>query len=267
MSMRAALLACLVAPTASYIYTASSLPRKLHSSPGATPPKHVLNLQRATSYLRSDERTINDALRFAADAHAGQVRRSGEPFITHPIATACILADLRMDCDTIVAGLLHDTVEDTPVTVDEIRARFGDAVADIVAGVTDGDDVADVNRANRLQAMSTDWRIVVVKLADRLHNMRTLQHMPRVKQRRKARETVELYVPLARSMGVHEMERELLLQSTHYLFPACATHLPPVARALGRLGSSSSLLPADMESALPGHRRAWAEHKATWACS
>jgi len=238
----------------------------------STPPPRELvrELKDSTSYLWRNERTIEDALSFATAAHAGQLRKSGEPFIIHPIATAKILAELHMDCDTIVAALLHDIVEDTSVTVDDVRERFGESVAGIVAGVTDCQNQPDShNQRELVMAMSADWRIVLVKLADRLHNMRTLEHMPRIKQRRKARETVELYVPLARRMGVAEMEQELLLQSVQYLFPPACAHLPPpVTHVLSRLGAArSSLITRDTELAFHSHRQAWSAHKAEWACS
>jgi len=182
-----------------------------HSAVFTPPPTETVGeFWRAVGYLAHDEATISQALDFAVAAHDGQRRKSGEAYVVHPIEVAVILAQLHMDTDTIVAGLLHDTVEDTEVTVEQIRHRFGTGVASIVAGVTDGEAVPEAhNQRELLLAMSRDWRVVLVKLADRLHNMRTLEHMPPTKQVRKSRETAELFVPLARLVGVGEIEHEL----------------------------------------------------------
>ena len=172
-------------------------------------------------YLGHDAPQLEKALIFASSAHAGQQRKSGEPYIVHPIETATILAELRMDTDCIIAGLLHDTVEDTDVSAEEIRSRFGNGVARIVEGVTDGPKGVpdETNQCALLLAMSMDWRIVLVKLADRLHNMRTLGAMPREKQVRKAKETLSIFVPLAREVGVSQLEEELEMRCAQTLFP------------------------------------------------
>jgi len=172
-------------------------------------------------YLGHDAPQLEKALIFASSAHAGQQRKSGEPYIVHPIETATILAELRMDTDCIIAGLLHDTVEDTDVSAEEIRSRFGNGVARIVEGVTDGPKGVpdETNQCALLLAMSMDWRIVLVKLADRLHNMRTLGAMPREKQIRKAKETLSIFVPLAREVGVSQLEEELEMRCAQTLFP------------------------------------------------
>merc|ERR1740130_1545137 len=172
-------------------------------------------------YLGHDAPQLEEALLFASSAHAGQRRKSGEPYIVHPIETATILAELRMDTDTVIAGLLHDTVEDTDVSADDIRRKFGNGVANIVEGVTDGPKGVpdETNQCALLLAMSMDWRIVLVKLADRLHNMRTLGAMPREKQIRKAQETMSIFVPLARELGVSQLEEELEMRCAQTLFP------------------------------------------------
>ena len=170
------------------------------------------------AYLSHHSEVLGDALAFAAEAHDGQRRRSGEAFIVHPIEVAIILAGWRMDADAIVAGLLHDTVEDTDVTVEQIEGRFGAAAASIVAGVTDGAAVpASQSQRELLLAISRDWRVALLKLADRTHNMRTLVHMPAAKQAAKSRETLDLFVPLARRLGVEEIERELDQLCVSYL--------------------------------------------------
>lgn len=181
--------------------------------------EYAHRLAQATSYLKPHVRQIASALRFAVEAHDGQIRRSGEPFVTHPIEVALILASLRMDAATVIAGLLHDTVEDCEhVTIHDLRTRFGNEVARIVEGETKvsklhttGNKRLDqrMNTRTMLLAMAEDWRIIVVKLADRLHNMRTLGAMPVEKQRRIAAETLDVFVPLARTLGIQPLEDEL----------------------------------------------------------
>mmetsp|Transcript_9448 Transcript_9448/g.24486 ORF Transcript_9448/g.24486 Transcript_9448/m.24486 type:complete len:317 (-) Transcript_9448:462-1412(-) len=181
--------------------------------------EYAHRLAHATAYLKPHIRQIASALRFAVEAHDGQKRQSGEPFVTHPIEVALILASLKMDAATVIAGLLHDTVEDCDhVTLQELRAKFGVEVARIVEGetkvskmYTTGNKKFDqrMNTRAMLLAMAEDWRIIVVKLADRLHNMRTLEHMPVHKQRRIAAETLDVFVPLARTLGIKPLEDEL----------------------------------------------------------
>ncbi len=153
----------------------------------------------------------------ATNAHAGQLRRSGEPYITHPIAVAGIVAELGLDAQTVAAALLHDAVEDTGVTAEVIERDFGSAVAGIVDGVTKLDrlqfDSKEAQQAatvrKMLVAMANDWRVLIIKLADRLHNMRTLSVMPEWKQRRTAQETMDIYAPLAHRLGIQEMKWQL----------------------------------------------------------
>ncbi|HWD51467.1 MAG TPA: bifunctional (p)ppGpp synthetase/guanosine-3',5'-bis(diphosphate) 3'-pyrophosphohydrolase [Acidimicrobiales bacterium] len=153
----------------------------------------------------------------ATTAHAGQFRRSGEPYITHPIAVAGIVAELGLDAQTVASALLHDAVEDTGVTAEVIERDFGSAVAGIVDGVTKLDrlqfDSKEAQQAatvrKMLVAMANDWRVLIIKLADRLHNMRTLSVMPEWKQRRTAQETMDIYAPLAHRLGIQEMKWQL----------------------------------------------------------
>jgi GTP diphosphokinase / guanosine-3',5'-bis(diphosphate) 3'-diphosphatase len=164
-----------------------------------------------------DTGMIEGAAETAAVAHAGQVRRSGEPYITHPIAVAGIVAELGLDTQTIAAALLHDAVEDTGVTNKVIEEDFGDAVAAIVDGVTKLDrlqfDSKEAQQAatvrKMLVAMADDWRVLIIKLADRLHNMRTLSVMPEWKQHRTAQETLDIYAPLAHRLGIQEVKWQL----------------------------------------------------------
>ncbi len=164
-----------------------------------------------------DVSLIVRAAETAAEAHAGQFRRSGEAYITHPIAVAGVVADLGLDAQTVAAALLHDAVEDTGVTTEVIARDFGEAVALIVEGVTKLDrlqfDSKEAQQAatirKMLVAMANDWRVLIIKLADRLHNMRTLSVMPEWKQRRIAQETLDVYAPLAHRLGIQEVKWQL----------------------------------------------------------
>ncbi len=184
---------------------------------------------------RVDHERIRRAYQIASRAHSGQTRYSGEAYITHPTRVAEILTTLRMDADTIITALLHDTVEDTDVTLDTLAHEFGDHVAQLVDGVTKLSKLSQVGRrardaekskqAENLQkfvlAMSKDVRVLLVKLADRLHNMRTLHHVPKPhKRERIALETLEIYAPLARRVGVHRICGELEDLSFRHLNPA-----------------------------------------------
>ncbi|MFZ4404570.1 MAG: RelA/SpoT family protein [Pseudobdellovibrionaceae bacterium] len=165
----------------------------------------------------ADTQLIEKAYYFSEKAHEGQIRRSGEPYISHPLNVAGILADLNLDLDTIATGLLHDTVEDTTVTLEDIRREFGDVIAHLVDGVTkisqmkfkNSHEKQGENIRKMIVAMGKDVRVVLVKLADRLHNMRSLNHMPYEKQERIALETLEIYCPLAGRMGISSLKIEL----------------------------------------------------------
>jgi GTP pyrophosphokinase len=164
-----------------------------------------------------DTSTIVEAGRTALGAHQGQFRRSGEPYITHPVAVATIVAELGLDQQTVAAALLHDAVEDTGLTLADIGEHFGDGVARVVDGVTKLDrlqfDSKEAQQAatirKMLVAMADDWRVLLIKLADRLHNMRTLAVMPEWKQRRTAQETFDVYAPLAHRLGVQQVRWQL----------------------------------------------------------
>ena len=164
-----------------------------------------------------DRDLIVRAFEFAAQAHDGQLRRSGQEFIHHPWGAAKILAGLQMDEPTIAAALLHDTVEDTGIEIEDIRAEFGNEIADLVEGVTkltrvqfQSREQAEAENYRKLVvAMAGDFRVILIKLADRLHNMRTIEYMGKQTQVRKARETLEVYAPLAHRLGIHALKWEL----------------------------------------------------------
>lgn len=168
---------------------------------------------------------ILSACHLAETAHAGQKRSSGEPYIIHPLAVAEILLDLGMDTDTICVGLLHDVVEDTPYTLEDIQKRFGGDVARLVDGVTklsqiptfDKEQQQATNVRKILLAMSHDIRVMIIKLADRLHNMRTLQYLPPKKQKRIALETMNIYAPIAHRLGIRAVKEELEDLAFYYL--------------------------------------------------
>ena len=166
----------------------------------------LIKTVRAT-HPKADVRLIERAYDVAAYWHRSQKRKSGDPYITHPLAVATILAELGMNTETISAALLHDTVEDTPYTLAELRGEFGEDVAALVDGVTKLDKVkygesAEAETVRKMVvAMSRDIRVLVIKLADRLHNMRTLRYLPRDKQERKSREVLEIFAPLAHRLG------------------------------------------------------------------
>src|SRR5437868_4919393 len=185
-----------------------------------------------------DVEAIRRAYAFAAEAHAPQLRESGEPYINHPLAVAETLASIHMDTATIVAALLHDVTEDCAVPLTELESRFGREVARLVDGVTkldkmqflhvegdesrpklDGQDLWAENMRKMFLAMAEDIRVVLIKLADRLHNMRTLQFRPPAKRRRVAQETMEIYAPLANRLGIWELKWQLEDLSFRHLEP------------------------------------------------
>src|SRR5450830_1867988 len=183
---------------------------------------------RLKQYLKpQDISQILEGYRYAYQAHDGVVRKTGEPYIIHPVSVACILAELHMDTPTILAALLHDVVEDTPITTSDIKDKFGQQVAELVDGVTKLDKIEfqsasqaqAENFRKMLLAMSQDVRVILVKLADRLHNMQTLEVMAPEKRRRIARETLDIYAPIANRLGLNSIYQELEDLSFKYLYP------------------------------------------------
>ena len=171
---------------------------------------------------------IDKAYNFAKKSHGDQKRKSGEPYIIHPIHTALILADLELDKESIMAGLLHDVMEDTKVTREQMISEFGEEVTDLVDGVTkltkldyDADKVEKQaeNLRKMFLAMAKDIRVILIKLADRLHNMRTLQYMTPEKQKEKSKETMEIYAPIADRLGISKIKIELDDLALRYLEP------------------------------------------------
>ena len=164
-----------------------------------------------------DRKAVMDAFLFACEHHADQRRQSGEDFIVHPVGVAKICAGLRLDTETLCAALLHDTVEDTSASLVEVRDEFGEEIANLVDGVTkltgitfqSRDDRQAENYRKMIVAMSSDIRVILIKLADRLHNMRTIGAMSKQKQQEKAKETLEIFAPLAHRLGIHAIKWEL----------------------------------------------------------
>src|SRR5437879_7122990 len=164
-----------------------------------------------------DRGRVQEAFTFACKHHAAQRRKSGEDFIVHPVGVARICASMQLDTETLCAALLHDTVEDTGASIEQVQEHFGKEIAGIVDGVTkltgitfQSHDEAQVeNYRKMVMAMATNPRVILIKLADRLHNMRTIDAMPKQKQLDKARETLEIYAPLAHRLGIHAIKWEL----------------------------------------------------------
>src|SRR5580765_2062851 len=177
----------------------------------------------------ADVELLRKAYVFSAFEHRGQVRHSGEPYLIHPLAVADFLADMKLDAVAIAAGLLHDVVEDTLTTIERIRELFGPEVAHVVEGVTkisaiplssaSSDERQAENFRKMLLAMVDDIRVILVKLADRLHNMRTLEHMPEERRLRTAQETLDIYAPIANRLGMSKIKNELEELSFRYLEP------------------------------------------------
>jgi len=189
---------------------------------------YVLQLERAASYLPAEQLPmLRRAWEVGASAHAGQTRKSGEPYITHPVAVAGILAELGLDVEALVAAILHDTIEDTPLTYDELAGEFGQTVAELVEGVTkldklrfrDRQEAAAESFRKMLLAMSRDLRVIMIKLADRLHNMRTLGAQSAEARRRIAMETLDIYAPIAQRLGMSLIKSELQNLGFKALYP------------------------------------------------
>jgi guanosine-3',5'-bis(diphosphate) 3'-pyrophosphohydrolase len=198
---------------------ATTAPRRARTAAAGEPPADVRALeQQLAVYLPVEQvARVRRAYEVGALAHAGQTRKSGEPYITHPVAVASILAELGMDAETIIAAILHDTLEDTQLSSEQIGAEFGPTVIELVDGVTKLDKVRFRSRQEAaaesfrkmLLAMARDLRVILIKLADRLHNMRTLGAMEHESRRRIARETLEIYAPIAQRLGMNHFKSEL----------------------------------------------------------
>ena len=174
-----------------------------------------------------DTKRLYEAFTYADTEHHGQLRKSGEPYIIHPLAVADIVADLGLDVDSVIAALLHDCIEDTGATHEEIAKKFGTSVADLVEGVTKLTRVQYVSKEEEqmenlrkmLMAMAHDIRVILIKICDRLHNMRTMEYQSPKKQREKSLETMEIYAPLAHRLGMQKLKWELEDLSLRYLDP------------------------------------------------
>src|SRR5271156_1644176 len=208
--------------------TVHSTPLEPPAEPGILAAKFADLLTTLTANRPSEDLVpIKKAWEFCVKYHNGQLRASGEPYIIHPLEVAEVLAEMKLDATAIAAGLLHDAVEDTPVTSDEIAAAFGEQVAHIVDGVTKIDKIQFANREDRqaenvrkmLLAMVSDVRVVIIKLADRLHNMRTLEHLQPERQQAIARETLDIYAPLAHRLGMGKVRGELEDLAFRYVDP------------------------------------------------
>ena len=175
---------------------------------------------------KKDKTLLSDAFNVAQKAHLNQERSSGEPYITHPLDVAFTLAKMNMDVSTIAAALLHDVIEDTPVTIEDIKNKFGDEIAFLVDGVSklgrlkyQGVERHAENLRKMLVATAQDVRVVIIKFADRLHNMKTLSALPQRKQTRIALETLEIYAPIAMRLGIFELARQLEDLAFPYIYP------------------------------------------------
>src|ERR1700757_3117138 len=186
---------------------------------------HVLTVTKSRDLMKrmqanrptDDLEIVKKAYDYSLHVHTGQSRASGEPYLVHPLEVACALAEMKMDPIAIAAGLLHDSVEDTSITIVDIRKEFGEQVAHIVEGVTKISQIDFSSREEQqaenlrkmMLAMVDDIRVVLIKLADRLHNMRTLEHLPPERQQKIAKETLDIYAPIAHRLGMGKIRGEL----------------------------------------------------------
>ena len=184
--------------------------------------------EKVQKYCSPEERArIRTAFEFARDSHQGQLRKDGSPYITHPLEVAHLVAELGLDSDSVMAALLHDTIEDTDATHEEVAKRFSPTVADLVEGVTkltkmnfaSTEEKQMENLRKMLMAMAKDVRVILIKICDRVHNIRTLEYQSERKQREKALETLEIYAPIAHRLGMQRMKWEMEDRSLMYLDP------------------------------------------------
>lgn len=216
-----------------------------------------------SEYLPSEQvERIRDAFVVANEAHSSQKRSSGEPYITHPVAVASLLADMRLDCETLMAALLHDVIEDTETSREDLAERFGATVASLVEGVSKLDklqfnskeEAQAENYRKMIMAMVQDIRVILIKLADRTHNMRTIQHLRPDKRRRIARETLEIYAPLAHRLGIHDIKNELEQLGFWALYPWRGKLLESeVKRARGNRREFTERVQSEISSRLDGN--------------
>jgi GTP pyrophosphokinase/guanosine-3',5'-bis(diphosphate) 3'-pyrophosphohydrolase len=216
-----------------------------------------------SEYLPSEQvERIRDAFVVANEAHSSQKRSSGEPYITHPVAVASLLADMRLDCETLMAALLHDVIEDTETSQEDLAERFGATVASLVEGVSKLDklqfnskeEAQAENYRKMIMAMVQDIRVILIKLADRTHNMRTIQHLRPDKRRRIARETLEIYAPLAHRLGMHDIKNELEQLGFWALYPWRGKLLESeVKRARGNRREFTERVQSEINSRLEGN--------------
>ncbi|MBF38238.1 bifunctional GTP diphosphokinase/guanosine-3',5'-bis pyrophosphate 3'-pyrophosphohydrolase [Idiomarina sp. UBA4520] len=217
-----------------------------------------------SEYLPSDQvDRVAEAFVVANDAHSTQKRSSGEPYITHPVAVASLLADMRLDCETIMAALLHDVIEDTETSQEDLAEQFGSTVASLVEGVSKLDklqfnskeEAQAENYRKMIMAMVQDIRVVLIKLADRTHNMRTIEHLRPDKRRRIARETLEIYAPLAHRLGIHDIKNELEHLGFWALYPWRARLLESeVKKARGNRREFTDRVKSEINSRLEGNK-------------
>lgn len=217
-------------------------------------------LRRKLEYLDDESiELVHEAYLFSLNAHKGQKRRTGEPYITHPVAVTCILADMKLDPPTLMAALLHDVIEDTGVTKADLEEKFGASVAELVDGVSKLTQIEFISRAEAqaenfrkmVMAMAKDIRVIIVKLADRLHNMRTLGSLHSLKRRRIAAETLDIFAPIAKRLGMRELSVELEELGFEALYPIRYKVLKDaVRRARGNRKRILSLIETSLHDAL-----------------
>ena len=213
------------------------------------------------AYLPEDQiREVRRAYEFGAREHQGQKRKAGEPYIFHPLAVARILAEMRMDATTLVAAILHDVIEDTGVSKDEVAQKFGKDVAELVDGVSKIGKIEGMSRAERqaesfrklLLAMTQDLRVILIKLADRLHNMRTIDSMSSEQRKRISRETLDIYAPIAQRLGIHSMRVELEDLAFSNLYPK---RFSALATSIAKQMGDAKKLVKQVEQKLSKHLR------------